>query len=55
MHRGYTCLWRKIWSSSILAEPGNRLSRIEAWLYITNMLAAGIYDQALGLKRGGFG
>ena len=53
MHRGYTCLWRKIWSNAVLAEPGRRFSRLEAWLYITNVLAAGM-DQAAGLKRGEF-
>jgi len=54
MHRGYTCLWRKIWSNAVLAEPGKRFSRIEAWLYITNVLAAGMDDRAAGLKRGEF-
>ncbi len=54
MHRGYTCVWRKIWSNAVLAEPGKRFSRLEAWLYITNVLAAGIDDQAAGLKRGEF-
>jgi hypothetical protein len=48
--RGYTCLWRKIWSNTVLAEPDKRFSRLEAWLYITNVLAAGKDDQALGLK-----
>ena len=54
MHRGYTCLWRKIWSNAVLAEPGRRFSRLEAWLYITNVLAAGKEDQTAGLKRGEF-
>ena len=54
MHRGYTCLWRKIWSNAVLIEPGKRFSRLEAWLYITNALAAGIDDEAAGLKRGEF-
>jgi hypothetical protein len=54
MHRGYTCLYRKIWSNAILAEPGKRLSKLEAWLYITNMIAAGMDDQTAGLKRGEF-
>ena len=54
MHRGYTCLWRKIWSNAILAEPERRFSRLEAWLYITNVLAAGMDDAAAGLKRGEF-
>ncbi len=54
MHRGYTCLWRKIWSNSVLAEPGRRFSRLEAWLYITNVLAAGKDDPVAGLKRGEF-
>jgi hypothetical protein len=54
MHRGYTCLWRKIWLSAVLAEPGKRFSRLEAWLYITNVLATGMDDLVLGLKRGEF-
>jgi hypothetical protein len=54
MNRGYTCLWRKVWSNTVLAEPGKRFSRFEAWLYITNVLAAGIDAQAAGLKRGEF-
>jgi hypothetical protein len=54
MHRGYTCLWRKIWANAILAEPAKRFSRLEAWLYITNVLAIGINDSAAGLKRGEF-
>ena len=54
MYRGYTCLYRKIWSNTILAEPGKRFSRLEAWLYITNVLATGKDDEAAGLKRGEF-
>ena len=54
MHRGYTCLHRKIWSNAVLAEPGKRFSRLEAWLYITNVLATGMDDQDAGLKRGEF-
>jgi hypothetical protein len=54
MYRGYTCLWRKSWSNAALAEPGKRFSRFEAWLYITNVLASGKDDDALGLKRGEF-
>jgi len=34
MHRGYTLLWRKIWSNPVLSEPGRKFSRLEAWLYI---------------------
>ena len=47
-------LWRKIWSNAVLTEPGKRFSRLEAWLYITNALAAGTDNQAAGLKRGEF-
>jgi hypothetical protein len=54
MHRGYTCIWRKIWSNAVLSESGKRFSRLEAWLYITNVLASGMDDQAAGLKRGEF-
>ena len=54
MNRGYTLLWRKIWSNSLLCEPGRKFSRLEAWLYIANVLAAGMDDEAAGLKRGEF-
>jgi len=54
MHRGYTCLWRKIWSNRVVVEPGKRFSRLETWLYITNVLAAPMDDEAAGLKRGEF-
>jgi hypothetical protein len=54
MHRGYTCLWRKIWSNAVLTEHNKRFSRLEAWLYITNVFAAGRDDPAAGLKRGEF-
>jgi hypothetical protein len=54
MHRGYTCLWRKIWSNAVLAEPGKRFSRLEAWLFIINELAAGKDNQSAGVKRGEF-
>jgi hypothetical protein len=54
MHRGYTCLWRKIWSNTVLAEPDKKFSRLEAWLYIFNVLAAGKNDEISGLQRGGF-
>jgi hypothetical protein len=54
MHRGYTCVWRKVWSNTLLAEPGKPFSRREAWLYITNYLAAGLDNPAAGLKRGEF-
>ena len=54
MYRGYTCLYRKIWNNAILAEPGKRFSRLEAWLYITNVLATGKDDEVAGLKRGEF-
>jgi hypothetical protein len=54
MHRGYTCLWRKIWSDPLFIEPCKPFSRLEAWLYITNMLAAQVDDEAAGLKCGEF-
>jgi hypothetical protein len=54
MNRGYTLLWRKIWSNSLLCEPGRKFSRPEAWLYIANVLAAGTDHEAAGLKRGDF-
>ncbi len=41
MQRGYTLLWRKIWASPLLCEPGEKFSRLEAWLYIIIVLAAG--------------
>ena len=54
MNRGYTLLWRKIWSNPLLVEPVKTFSRLEAWLYLTNVLAAGMDDEAAGLKRGEF-
>jgi len=54
MQRGYTCLWRKIWSNAVLVELVKRFSRLEAWLYITNVLAAPMDDPIAGLKRGEF-
>ena len=54
MNRGYTLLWRKIWSNPVLVEPGRKFSRLEAWLYIINVLASGKDDESYGLKRGEF-
>lgn len=54
MQRGYTLLWRKIWANPVLCEPGRKFSRLEAWLYIINVLAAGVDDEKSGLKRGEF-
>jgi hypothetical protein len=54
MRRGYTLLWRKIWANPLLVEPGKKFSRLEAWLYIVNVLAAGMDDENAGLKRGEF-
>lgn len=53
MNRGYTLLWRKIRSNSLLREPGRKFSRLEAWLYVVNVLAAGKDDEKTGLRRGG--
>jgi hypothetical protein len=55
MNRGYTFLWRKVWANPLLCEPGRKFSRLEAWLYLINVLAAGMDDEAAGLKRGEFG
>ena len=41
MNRGYTLLWRKIWANARLCERGRKFSRLEAWLYLTNVLAPG--------------
>jgi hypothetical protein len=38
----------------VLCEPGRKFSRLEAWLYIINVLAAGVDDEKTGLKRGEF-
>jgi hypothetical protein len=54
MRRGYTLLWRKIWANPLLVEPGKKFSRLEAWLYIVNVLAAGKDDENNALKRGEF-
>ena len=47
-----TYLRRKVWSNPLLCDPWKKFSRLEAWLYLTNVLAAGVDDQAAGLKRG---
>jgi hypothetical protein len=52
MRRGYTLLWRKIWVNPLLVEPGKKFSRLEAWLYIVNVLAAGMDNEENGLSRG---
>jgi hypothetical protein len=54
MRRGYTLLWRKIWANPLLVEPGKKFSRLEAWLYIVNVLAAGMDSEESGLSRGEF-
>ena len=54
MQRGYTLLWRKIWANPVLCEPGRKFSRLEAWLYIINVLASGKDDESSGLGRGEF-
>jgi len=54
MNRGYTFLWRKTWANPLLHEKGKRFSRLEAWLYLTNILAAGVDDREVGLRRGEF-
>ncbi len=54
MNRGYTFLWRKIWANPVLSDPGRKFSRLEAWLYFINVLAAGMDDEAAALKRGEF-
>jgi len=50
--RGYTKLWRKIWDNKFLVPTGHEFTRLEAWLDITNRLAAGL-DQE-DVKRGEF-
>ena len=54
MNRGYTLLWRKIRTNPLLCEPGRKLSRLEAWLYVINVLAAGMENENTGLSRGEF-
>ena len=54
MNRGYTFLWRKIWANPLLSESGRKFSRLEAWLFIANVLAAGMDNENSGLKRGEF-
>ena len=54
MNRGYTLLWRKTWSNPILCEAGRKFSRLEAWLYLANVLATGVDDPNAGLSRGEF-
>lgn len=52
MNRGYTLLWRKTWVNPLLCGPGKKYSRLEAWPYLINVLAAGLDDENAGLKRG---
>jgi hypothetical protein len=47
-------IWRKLRANPVLCEPGKKLSRLEARLHLTNVLAAGINGEAAGLKRGEF-
>lgn len=54
MNRGYTLLWRKIWSNPLLCEPRKKFSRLEAWLCLTNVLASGLDDETAGFRRGEF-
>ena len=54
MNRGYTLLWRKIWANPLLSEPGRKFSRLEAWLFTVNFLAAGKENEKTGLSRGEF-
>jgi hypothetical protein len=54
MNRGYTFLWRKTWANPVLQEKEKRFSRLEAWLYLTNVLATGVDDRDAGLRRGEF-
>jgi hypothetical protein len=51
MQRGYTLLWRKVWANPVLCEPGRKFSRLEAWLYIINVQAAGMDDEKLARVR----
>jgi hypothetical protein len=54
MNRGYTFLWRKTWTNPVLLEKGKKFSRLEAWIYMINVLASGIEDPDAGLARGEF-
>jgi hypothetical protein len=54
VNRGYTLIWRKLWANPLFCEPGKKFTRLEAWLYLTNILATGIDDLDTGLARGEF-
>jgi len=54
MNRGYKLLWRNIWTNPLPRESGKKFSNLEAWLYIINVLADGMYDESTELKRWGF-
>ncbi len=55
MNRGYTLLlWRKTWATLLLSEPGKKFSLLEAWLYLTNVLAASMDDAEAGRSEGSF-
>jgi hypothetical protein len=49
---GYTLPWREFWAKPVLSDQGRKFSRLEAWLYLTNALAAGMDDQEAGLPDG---
>lgn len=54
MQRGYTLLWRRIWNNPVLHETNKRFSKFEAFLYLVNVMAAGMDDEETGVKRGEF-
>jgi hypothetical protein len=54
VNRGYTFLWRKTWANPVLQGKEKRFSRLEAWLYLINVLATGVDDAGAGLRRGEF-
>jgi hypothetical protein len=54
LNRGYTLLWRKVWNNPVLHERVKRFSRLEAWLYLVNVMARGVDDPSTGMRRGEF-
>ena len=54
MNRSCTLLWRKTWANPLLVEREKTFSRLEAWLYLTKVPAAGMDNEKIGLKRGEF-
>ena len=45
---------RDLKGNTVLCEAGKTFTRLEVWLYLTNVLAAGMDEEAAGIKHGEF-